>query len=382
MDSRGSWHRVSRKERCPICGKSDWCRLSDDGAWVLCRRLDLGDGMHRIDKNGEDAWLYRRDRGQDTGHPTPEPAPLRPPKCAPPHLLHQVYHAWLNRTPLERHHRMNLQNRGLSAGEIARREYRSMPRQGRAEIARRLVERFGAQACAQIPGIVRREQDGRSWWSLAGAVGLMIPVRSVDGRIVAVMVRSDDADAQHRYTMMSSRKHGGVAPNVRIHVPLWEGPTPQSIRLTEGALKADIATGRSGIWTLGLPGVSAWRLALPLIKSLQTSTVFLAFDADVARNVHVARALHQTARALTAAGLHVALEQWDEADGKGIDDLLVNGQAPDVLEGRKMRDALEHTLRSAWMVDPMRATQWWRERQQRYERRLRLPPWEVAYGHR
>jgi hypothetical protein len=47
-----------------------------------------------------------------------------------------------------------------------------------------------------------------------------------------------------------------------------------------------------------------------------------------------------------------------------------------------MRDAIDHTLRSAWMVDPVRITQWWRQRQQRYERRLRLPAPEVAHGNR
>jgi hypothetical protein len=99
MSSRGSWHRVSRNESCPICGKSDWCRLSDDGAWALCRRLNTGTGLHRIDQNGEDAWLYPQGRGQHTGFPSPQSAPLRTSECAPPHLRHNVYKALLDHLP-------------------------------------------------------------------------------------------------------------------------------------------------------------------------------------------------------------------------------------------------------------------------------------------
>lgn len=35
-----SWHNVSRKEPCPICGKPDWCTVSDDGMMCVCRRIE------------------------------------------------------------------------------------------------------------------------------------------------------------------------------------------------------------------------------------------------------------------------------------------------------------------------------------------------------
>ena len=35
-----NWHNVSKKEPCPICHKTDWCNLSDDGAVCICHRVE------------------------------------------------------------------------------------------------------------------------------------------------------------------------------------------------------------------------------------------------------------------------------------------------------------------------------------------------------
>ena len=67
------------------------------------------------------------------------------------------------------------------------------------------------------------EQDGRRWWSLAGAAGLLIPVRNLDGHIVALKVRADVPGDGPKYTTISSAKHGGPSPGAQVHVPLSEG---------------------------------------------------------------------------------------------------------------------------------------------------------------
>src|SRR5207248_1848503 len=74
--------------------------------------------------------------------------------------------------------------------------------------------------------------------------------------------------------------------------------------------------------TISVPGVSAWRGALPVLRTLAPATVLLAFDADAASNPHVARAAQATAEALAAEGWEVAVESWDPALAKGIDDAL------------------------------------------------------------
>jgi hypothetical protein len=71
-----------------------------------------------------------------------------------------------------------------------------------------------------------------------------------------------------------------------------------------------------------------WRTALPILQTLRTQRVLLAFDADWRTNSHVAQALGHAAFALVAAGFEVQVEVWESALGKGIDDLLAAGHTP------------------------------------------------------
>ena len=113
-----------------------------------------------------------------------------------------------------------------------------------------------------------------------------------------------------------------------MHVPRHESLGGETIRLTEGELKADVATVFSGMLTVSVPGVDMWRTALPVFEALQPQRVLVAFDADWRSNPHVAHALGQAAFALVKAGYAVQVEVWDPALGKGIDDLLAAGYPP------------------------------------------------------
>ena len=130
-------------------------------------------------------------------------------------------------------------------------------------------------------------------------------------------------------------------------LPLPPAPIrdPSTVRITEGELKSDIAFLLGGVRTVSVPGVGAWRSALPVLRALGARRVLLAFDADAGRKPVVARALYALCWALQAeSGVEVALEQWDEADGKGIDDLLSAGRQPAVIEGADVLRRLEAAL--------------------------------------
>jgi hypothetical protein len=164
---------------------------------------------------------------------------------------------------------------------------------------------------------------------------------------VALLVRRDDSGGGPRYSYVSSAKYDGPGPGTPPHVPLGVGAPAEVIRLTEGPLKADIAFALSGLPTLGAASVAAWRPALELLPGLGCKTLRLAFDADALDNAHVARPLADCWEAAKAAGLAGELERWDGADGKGIDDLLAAGKAPEVLAGEAALAAVRETLASA-----------------------------------
>jgi hypothetical protein len=322
------WHNVLPHSPCPICGKPDWCRISTDGAWAICRRVDTGGGMHKQDKGGADYWLYRLDGGSQQPRPAVEVCLPSSPVCADTGTLDRVYRTLLDALPLTPSHRQALRQRGLADAEMLRRRYRTFPLQGRTALAQRLVQHLGADLCARVPGFYVAEQDGRRWWSLAGAAGLLIPVRNLDGHIVALKVRADVPGDGPKYTTVSSTKHGGPSPGAPVHVPLSAGVRGDTVRLTEGELKSDIATALSRLLTISVPGVAMWCKALPLLQHLQARQVLLAFDADWRSNPHVAYALGQAAFALVKAGYEVQVEDWDPALGKGVDDLLAAGHTP------------------------------------------------------
>jgi hypothetical protein len=101
------------------------------------------------------------------------------------------------------------------------------------------------------------------------------------------------------------------------------------IRITEGELKADIATALSSVLSVGLPGVGAYLLALPILEALKPTTVLISFDADFRTNTTVANALCNAIGAIRSAGFNVKVETWPSAH-KGIDDLLAAGFQPRV----------------------------------------------------
>lgn len=324
------WCHVSHSDPCRICGKPTWCVLSADGAWAICRRFDTGTGLHKVDKAGANYWLYHLH-----GRAVPRPLITAPPaqshtERAEPSTLDQVYRALLALLPLSGAHRRPLRQRGLSDRDIVQRGYRTLAADGRTIRARQLLEHFGPDVCITIPGLYVHTQGARRWWGLAGAPGLVIPVRDRQGQVVGLKVRADHPGEGPKYTYLSSTKHGGPGPGAPVHVPLHDGLLAQTIRLTEGELKADVATALSGLWTLSVAGVSAWRPTLPLVHQLEVTTVYLAFDADWRTNVHVARAFAGLAAALTSAGVEVRVEVWEPAHGKGIDDVLGAGHAPTV----------------------------------------------------
>jgi Domain of unknown function (DUF3854)/Domain of unknown function (DUF927) len=218
--------------------------------------------------------------------------------------------------------------------------------QGRAEIARELRERFG-DVLLRVHGFFVKEGEHGPYVTLAGAAGLVVPVRDPAGRIIALKVRADKGGKGPRYSAISSTKHGGPCPGAPMHAPIGTPSTADVVRLTEGELKADVAFALSGLPTLSCPGASTWRAVLPAIEALGAKTVRLAFDADTATNPLVARALADCAAELAGRGLAVEVERWNADDGKGIDDALAAEKAVEVLTGDDAQRAIQAALDDA-----------------------------------
>ena len=155
------WPLVTEDSPCHVCGKSDWCSVSADGTKAICRRKDGGAGVRRTDKSGQDYWLYdlnghrelifSKDVSQQDGEVLEK---------ADPQTLDQVYGVLLGALTLSHAHRQDLHRRGLTEACIKRSGYRTLPLKGREELARPLVEHFGAEVCSRVPVSMRTKPDG------------------------------------------------------------------------------------------------------------------------------------------------------------------------------------------------------------------------------
>jgi hypothetical protein len=331
------WSEVTHAAPCPICGKADWCSVSGDGAWACCRRVNRGDGREKTDQSGAAYYLHRL-------KPPPDGAgPWEPPRYAladgkgeraDPDTLHRVYSALLERLELSPAHEKALKTRGLNAGLHAA-GYRTLGK-GRARAVYEVVQAGLEQHLPRTPGFFVQEKPGCApYWSLAGRGGLLVPVRDARGRVVALLVRADDGPPGPRYCYLSSKRRGGPGPGSPPHTPLGVAAPAEVVRLTEGALKADVAFRLSGLPTVGASGAAAWRPALQAARELGCKAVRLAFDRDAAENPAVGRAQFACARAIREAGLELQVEDWsaDPERPKGIDDLLAAGRGPAVWTG-------------------------------------------------
>jgi hypothetical protein len=339
------WRAASTDSPCSVCGKPDWCSVSADRKRAICRRKDDGSGVLRTDKSGQDYWLYELNGHGTPGLPEEGPSEDREePERANPETLDRVYGALLGALDLSHAHRQDLHRRGLTEAGIKRGGYRTLTPKGRELLARTLVGHFGVGVCSRVPGLYEK---GAGRWSVAGAAGMLVPVRDIEGRIVALKIRADEAEDDPRYTYLSSTKHGGPGPGSQVHVPMHEELDLNVVRLTEGELKADVATALTGVLTVSMPGVSSWRSAVEVPSSLGTSVVRLAFDADAKQNKRVARALREAYTTLKGRGFEVVLETWPRALGKGIDDLLASGHEPRLLAGDDANAAIYEIVAEA-----------------------------------
>lgn len=325
------WIEVSRGQPCPVCEGVSWCSVAHDGKTVVCRRVESG--IHKVDSAGGEYWIHHLVEPGPALAVVYDTEPVAVP-LATPENRNRVYRKLLSLLALEDTHRQALRARGFTDSQIDSGGYRSLPSSGRERIAEAVRGAFAdePEVLVGIPGFHLRVSDGH--WTIGGWEGLLVPVRDVAGRVVALKTRDDDPTSDQKYRYVSSRSHGGASPGSPVHVPvsgpkLLAGPDgPGTVRITEGELKADLATLATGVLTISVPGVSSWRAGLDAIRDLDVTKVLFAFDVDANTNPYVQRALVQAVNTLIGRGYDTSVETWAASDGKGIDDLLAAGKKP------------------------------------------------------
>jgi hypothetical protein len=262
------WVRVNKANPCPICKKTTWCSVSADGTTASCKREQNGSYKTKQDKNGSPFYLHRLKDGPRPVSNNPPRRPAGPaPKLADVDTLHEIYSAFLAKLQLWPKHCEALLARKLTDEVIRRNGYKTLPLGGRHKVAQSLREQFGDKLL-KVPGFIVKDGDRGPYVTIAGSPGILIPVRDIQGRIIALKIRLDDPDDGCKYRYLSSANHAGPSPGAPAHVPLGITSPTARIRATEGELKSDIAFALSGIPTISAPGVGNWTPCVDVLKSL------------------------------------------------------------------------------------------------------------------
>ena len=340
-----SQRRVNRGNPCPVCQKTSECYYTSDGLAVVCTRVE-SDHPIRDEIKGT-AYLHRLDGAAPRPRPALAMVPGGQAARRDPAHLDRVYRALLRVLTLSPADREALRARNMTDAEIDAGLYRSGPVRDRGTLARRLCEDLGDDALRGVPGIYIDAGRYGDYWSLRAASGLLVPVSDEQGRIVGMQVRRSGDGPGPRYVWLSSKDmRGGASPGAPLG---WFGAAGGAGQLwvTEGPVKAAIAASRLGARVVAVPGVGAWRSAglVERVRAGGYTEVVIAYDADAAANVQVAREAHGLCEAMVTAGVRVSFAVWDPVAGKGIDDLLVAGGQPEIVSPRDWAERLPDEVR-------------------------------------
>ena len=343
--------RVSRTHPCPVCRKPDWCLFTADGEFICCQRSDTWRGEPAI-RRTDAGWLFsladREDGAFDAGleglakRERPRHDEVGRPAGLSRLVLDAVYRQLAALCGLRQPALDDLIEKRRFREALDTGLYFSLPRSRKQNrrITAALIARFGCEVIAAVPGFTER------WGELA--------FRSARGQRedYAVMGLDEDGlafwgysrrlpfDPDHddaKYMLLSSSRAGEASLSglPKYHVA-GRRFAKERVGITEGVIKAEIASARLGFPVIGLYSTSVDAATLAevtrLIETWSPSEVLVAFDADK----HELNAEGKPVRPAVLAGERKLIEaftplvdvysaEWNITNGKGIDDLLTAG---------------------------------------------------------
>ena len=265
---------------CPFCGDTKG-RLNINTAKNVyrCNRCDASGGMLKLYAELHNLTLreanmeirealgkgeYReavKIRKQEPEKKEPEQSEL-----APIEVRNHTYSEMLQLLGLNSTHREDLLKRGLTAGQIEERRYRSVPMFGIQKLAEELQKR--GCVLEGVPGFYQLE-NGK--WTLnfkARNSGYLIPIESMAGNIQGFQIRLDHVEDGRKYIWLSSGGYQkGTSSGSPVHVV--GDRNAESVYLTEGGLKGTISHYLSGNTYICTPGVNQYRNVKPVLEAFR-----------------------------------------------------------------------------------------------------------------
>lgn len=324
-----TWHRVTRKEPCPICSDINWCEVCLDGC-VHCMRTESS--IKSDSRMG--GYIHNLPDWRST--PPPINRPAKPKPEAPTELAsladrHRIYSDLLASCQLSAVHEAWLLGQGIDQPQGS---YATL-NGNRAEVCRHLMRSYPQELLITVPGLWIHD-DGTL--GIAAMDGLLVAVRGIDGRIERLQCRVE-TNGKKAYHWLSSSSHGGPSSGAIPHYA--DGPDKRRVYITEGVKKAEICALLTGHPCIGMASHSGYMAALEMVKRLDIDSVVVALDEDAKPETAglVDKSRQELVQQALQRGLAVRVARWDGSLGKGIDDLLMAGHRPTITVARAVSDS-------------------------------------------
>ena len=254
-----------------------------------------------------------------------------------------IYQKLFDRLTLSPSGIKHLKARGLSDKEIEYLDYRSYEPKKDQEVIESLYKEFG-EDLYNVPGFIKNQEEKPSLNVFQE--GILIPIRFPEGNIHGIKVRWLNSWSSMRYMLLTTK--GGSYFRDLFHFPKGFHDQLELIRITEGELKADLATLFSETYTIGCPGIHSLSAPLEfLTKHCPSAKIILSPDFGEIYNHGIAEKVLQTIYDYQEAGFNVELEAWQTNENgmpKGIDDALKAGAKISHIPGDEAIKFLEEIL--------------------------------------
>lgn len=270
--------------------------------------------------------------------------------------LDRVFRIFINSCDLSVEHKAHLMGeRGLSEEEIESGMYFTFPtRKVMSKFCGRIREAFDGDetVLATIPGFFRQESKkfpGRKMFSFSKHIGIGIGIKNAKGQVVGIQIRHDNkGNKDTRYVWFSSAfamnddKYdcgtSSGSPVDVVYPKIIKNPT---IVITEGRFKAQHLARSTGSIAISVQGVTSWRGIVKELAEIPNAfavkkrysgenykvhCLCIAFDADMNYKYQVAEQLKKMADQLEGHNYFTYYLNWDEEEGKGIDDVMLAGK--------------------------------------------------------
>ena len=247
----------------------------------------------------------------------------------------QTYEMLLSMLSLTDKHINDLLARGLTMEQIQRNGYRSTPAFGYERLANVLAEK--GCTLAGVPGFFEKS-DGV--WSInfkSCCSGILIPYRTLSGMIQAFQIRldkpfTDEKGRKTKYIWLSSvDEEKGTSSKSPAHF-VGNPCDDKAVFVTEGALKADIASaisGRTFIAVAGTGCIDSLKEPFEIMKRNGITKVYECMDMDKTVNENVGKAAVKLTDMISSYGFNTKTTKWkwdknNPDNNKGIDDMLLS----------------------------------------------------------